>query len=68
MKNKASFTVNVYGVNLEVEGYYEGGYFPATREQPEEVPEFNIESVTTSENIVELLTYAQLDKIYSEIR
>lgn len=66
-KETIQTTVNIYGINLLVEGYWEGAYYPATHEQPEEHPEFNITRITSDEDIQELLTTRQLESIYEKI-
>ena len=69
MKNKQIefHTVEMEGVKLDIEGYWDGGHYPATRETPEENPEFSITRITTSGDITELLTERQLERIYSKI-
>lgn len=61
-------TVNINGVNLLVEGYWDGDYYPETREQPAEYPEFVITNITTEDDITELLSDAILDNIYEQIQ
>ena len=61
-------TVNINGVNLLVEGYLDGDYYPETREQPAEYPEFVITNITTEDDITELLSDAILDNIYEQIQ
>ena len=60
--------VDINGVNLLVEGYWYGDYYPETREQPAEYPEFIITNITTEDDIMELLSDIILDNIYEQIQ
>lgn len=66
-KRTESYTVELHGVELTVEGYWDGVYIAETREQPAEFPEFNIENVRATGCMVELLTNKHLEAIYEKI-
>jgi len=51
------------GVDVKVEFYIHGKHLPATQTDPEEWPELELVSITTSESIYDLLSEKQLDKI-----
>lgn len=56
-------TVKLRGVSLNVHFRYEGQYFAATREQPEEQIELHIDKITTEDSIVELLDWRDIEEI-----
>lgn len=63
MATNETISVKYNDIDIEVQGTYQRGY-PATREQPEEYPEFNINHVRISDvDIYELLSEEQLSEI-----
>ena len=62
--------VNVYGVELHVQGIWDGSYYPATHGLPEEFPDFNITAVFVKDSSVDLynlLTEEQFEIMYEQI-
>jgi hypothetical protein len=62
--------INYQGVPLVVDYKYEGKYFFATREQPEEFPNLIINTITVEDSeidIQEMLHWKQLEEIYNLI-
>lgn len=59
-------TVNYYGVDLTINFTVDGKYISATREQPEEFPEYEIHKVFVEDiDIMPLLLEEQMDDIYN---
>ena len=62
--------ITVKGYNLTIDGEWEGVYYPATRETPEEHPEFDIHAVFlegSDEDIFGILSESFIAEIYDEI-
>jgi hypothetical protein len=62
--------LTVNGYNLVVEGEWSGNYYPATRETPEEKPEFEIIKLWLEDSdtdILEIISQSFLEDIYNEI-
>jgi hypothetical protein len=62
--------ITVRYIKLTIEGEWEGAYFPATRETPEEHPEFDIHAVYlygSDEDIFGILSESFIAEIYDEI-
>ena len=62
--------ITVRDIKLTIEGEWEGAYYPATRETPEEHPEFNIHAVYlegSDEDIFGILSESFIAEIYYEI-
>ena len=62
--------ITVNGIILLIEGEWEGSYYPATRETPEEHPEFDIHAVYlegSDEDIFGILSESFISEIYDEI-
>lgn len=60
----------VNGYNLEVLGEWSGNYYPATRETPEEKPEFEISAIYLEDSYTDILyivSQSFLEDIYTEI-
>jgi hypothetical protein len=61
-----TININYQGVPLIVDYKYEGKYFAATREQPEEFPNLIINSITAEDSkidIQEMLHWKQIEEI-----
>lgn len=61
-------TVNDY--NIVIDGEWSGNYYPATRETPEEKPEFEISAIWLEDsytNILDIVSQSFLEDIYNEI-
>jgi hypothetical protein len=62
--------INYHGVELTVEYVYDGKYYPATREQPEEYPEMEILKITVDDgktDIKDMLHWKAMEEIESLI-
>jgi hypothetical protein len=62
--------LTVNGYNLVVEGEWLGNYYPATRETPEEKPEFEITKIWLEDSdtdILDIISQSFLADIYNEI-
>ena len=62
--------ITVRDIRLTIDGEWEGAYFPATRETPEEHPEFDIHAVyleASDEDIFGILSESFIAEIYGEI-
>jgi len=70
MKTQAEINLEYKGINLVLDGYWYGRYYPATRETPEEYPEYTIEKITVEDsdiNIYDLFNEDDLENIYTKI-
>lgn len=62
--------LEVNGYNIVIYGEWSGNYYPATRETPEEKPEFEIHAVYAEDSeidILEIISQSFLADIYTEI-
>jgi hypothetical protein len=61
--------ITYYGVKLNIEYKVEGGYYPATREQPEEHPDIVISKITAVDSDIDLqeLLEAHEEGIYETL-
>jgi hypothetical protein len=61
--------ITYYGVKLNIEYKVEGGYYPATREQPEEHPDIVISKITAVDSDIDLqeLLEAHTEGIYETL-
>jgi len=59
-------TINYYGVELVINFTIDGKYYPATREQPEEYPEIEIDKIFVEDtDIMPILLETQIEDIYN---
>jgi hypothetical protein len=62
--------LTVNGYNIVIDGEWSGEYYPATREQPEEKPEFEISAIYLEDSYTDILyivSQSFLADIYNEI-